>query len=166
MLDLKAKLASAGLVTEEDIERVESKKAKGGKKRGRGGRSRRDGAPRLDVAALKKAGKGEAYAAIRSFVERVRLDEPHRLPSDDAAPFHFPTADGQIGRLRVEPPVRERLAQGHAGVVAFMSNSGLAHAVVPTDAARRIAEVFPEWLRLVPDPSGDGGDDVLSHEPR
>ena len=64
MLDLKAKLAAAGLVTQKDVERVEKAKRGGsGKNKRRGGRGRKggkgDGTPRLAVAQLAEQGKGQ-----------------------------------------------------------------------------------------------------------
>lgn len=162
MLDLKAKLASAGLVTDEDIERVEKSgrgKGKGkGRGKGKGGRSKgrgRNGLPdlkgshRLEVGRLAKVGRGEAYVEVRRWVGRVRLDVPDKPPSEDAKTFHFPTAKGPVGRLVVEPDVHAWIAEGSAGVIAYMSDHGLAHAVVPAEAARDLAELFPLWLRVL-----------------
>lgn len=165
MLDLKAKLAAAGLVTKEDIERAEKPgkgKGKGGgagKGKGGGGRDRgpqgdarggpRGGPPRLAVASLRKGTKGEQYDAVRRFIEKVRLDEPARPPSEHARTFHFPTAKGQIGRLVLEPDTLAGLQDGSMGLVAYMSNHGLAHTVVPAAAARDLAELFPLWLRVL-----------------
>lgn len=157
MLDLKAKLALAGLVTEEDIRRVEDSKR--GKGKSKGGKSKRRGkgsggggakaAHKLDVARLKTLARGEAYAAVRRWIERVRLDVPGKPPSEEAKSFHFPTAKGSVGRIVVEPDAHGWLGEGTAGVVAYMSNHGLAHAVVPADAARTLVEVFPLWLRAL-----------------
>ena len=165
MLDLKAKLAAAGLVTKEDIERAD-KPGAGGKGKRRGGRERtpgkgdgagpRGGAPRLAVASLRKGGKGEQYEAIRRFIERVRLYDPARPPTEHAQTFHFSTAKGQIGRLVLEPDVLAGLQDGSSGLVAYMSNHGLAHTVVPATAARDIAELFPLWLRVLKGHSGAG----------
>jgi hypothetical protein len=157
MLDLKAKLAAAGLVTKEDIERAEKPGAGKGKRRG--GRERaagkgegaaaRGGAPRLAVGSLRKQSKGEQYDAVRRFIEKVRLDDPARLPTEHARAFHFSTAKGQIGRLVLEPDVLAGLQDGSSGLVAYMSNHGLAHTVVPAAAARDLAELFPLWLRVL-----------------
>lgn len=165
MLDLKAKLAAAGLVTKEDIERAE-KPGAGGKGKRRGGRERapgkgdgagpRGGAPRLPVASLRKDGKGEQYEAIRRFIERVRLYDPAQPPTEHAQTFHFSTAKGQIGRLVLEPDVLAGLQDGSSGLVAYMSNHGLAHTVVPAAAARDIAELFPLWLRVLKGHPGAG----------
>jgi hypothetical protein len=162
MLDLKAKLAAAGLVTKEDIERAEKPRGGGGKGKRRGGRERApgkgDGAgprgggvPRLAVASLRKDGKGEQYEAIRRFIEKARLYDPARPPTEHAQTFHFATAKGQISR-----DVLAGLQDGSAGLVAYMSNHGLAHTVVPAAAARDLAELFPLWLRVLKDHPGAG----------
>jgi len=159
MLDLKSKLAAAGLVTKEDIDRIDKPKG-GGKKRSRrggrgsdrqaaGGAAARGGAPRLAVATLRTQSKGAQYDAVRRFIERVRLDDPARPPTEQAQTFHFTTAKGQIGRLVLEPEVLGWVQDGGAGLVAYMSNHGLAHAAVPAAAARELAELFPLWLRVL-----------------
>lgn len=157
MLDLKAKLAAAGLVSKEDVERAEKAKAKRKSKgrRGRGGGGKPD-APRLRVAELRKEGKGQQYDAIRRVVEKVRLDDPGRPPGEEAKPFHFPTAKGQIGRMVLEPEAHARVREGSAGIVAFMSNHGLAHAVVPAAVARDMGELFPLWVRVLEGHAGAG----------
>jgi len=169
MLDLKSKLAAAGLVTKEDIERAERPRSAGGEKGRRdqkGGRSGgkgqaaktggKGGAPRLAVASLRQQKKGEQYDAVRRFVERVRLDDPARPPTEQAQTFHFSTAKGQIGRLVLEPDVLGWVKDGSAGLVAYMGNHGLAHAIVPAAAARELAELFPLWLRVLVGHPGAG----------
>ncbi|MEM9455159.1 MAG: hypothetical protein AAGF11_13340 [Myxococcota bacterium] len=161
MLDLKSKLAAAGLVTKEDVERVE--KAKAGKKKRRGGRGRPEGKgaggkgaggkgpgrKRLPVAELRTKKKGEQYDAVRRVIDRERLDDPARPPSEQAQTFHFSTAKGQVGRLVLEPDVVGWVKDGSAGIVAYMSNHGLAHVPVPAAVAREVAELFPLWLRVL-----------------
>ncbi|MEX1366179.1 MAG: hypothetical protein AB1Z98_23845 [Nannocystaceae bacterium] len=165
MLDLKSKLAAAGLVTKEDVERADKAKAqakakRGGKgrsdKRGGRGRAAKPDPSKLPVATLREQGKGEQYDAIRRFVEKVRLDDPARPPSEAAKTFHFPTAKGQIGRLVLEPEVHGWVTGGGAGIVAYMSNHGLAHATVPAQSAREVAELFPLWLRVLKGHEGAG----------
>lgn len=168
MLDLKSKLAAAGLVTQKDIERVDKDKGGAKKKarrgtnqpRGKGGgasgAAARGGVPRLAVATLRTQPKGEQYDAVRRFIERVRLDDPARPPTEQAQTFHFTTAKGQIGRLVLEPEVLGWVQEGSAGVVAYMSNHGVAHAVAPAAAARELAELFPLWLRVLKGHPGAG----------
>ena len=160
MLDLKAQLAAAGLVTKEEVEAAEAKARKprrggqGPRKRGGkggpGGQSGKGGGAKgLNRAALAAAGKGERYDMIRRAVTAQRLDSAGPIPSAASEPFHFAGDGGVVGRVFVEPALRERLEAGSAGIVAFMSNHGLAHAVVPAPLARDIAAVLPEWLRVL-----------------
>ena len=154
MLDLKAKLASAGLISQADIDRVESKKTNRGKGKGKGKGASQRGLPStpgvrpLDLAALKDANKGELYDAVRRWVDKARLD-PRGIPSERCEPFHFPEIGGRIGRLMIEPELAKRIQDGEAAVIAYMSNSGLAHAVVPAAGARDVASLKEEWLRVL-----------------
>ncbi len=149
MLDLKAKLASAGLVTQEDIDRAEAKKARKGKRRGgKGDKGRSRASSGLNVAALRDVKKGELYDAVRRWVDKARLDA-RGMPSESSKPFHFPQISGRIGRLTLEPAVAKQVEKGEAAVIAFMSNSGLAHAVVPAAGGRDIATLKEEWLRVL-----------------
>ncbi len=112
--------------------------------------------PGLDVVALKRAGKGESYDAIRRAVDRTRLDPVRAIPGEDATAFHFMTASGQLSRLMLDPDIHTQLADGTAAIVAFMSHHGLAHCVVARPLAEAIAEVFPLWLRVLKDHPGAG----------
>jgi hypothetical protein len=169
MLDLKAKLASAGLVSAEDIERVERSKQRR-RERGRSGKAEpgsREEDPEAAiarlVASLRDRPKGEIYETVRRWVDRVRLDSGARTPSATASTFHFPEHTGKIGRLVLEPELVGRLERAEAGVVAFMSNHGLAHAVVPAVDARGIASLMPHWLRVL---AGDPRAGALEESPR
>ena len=150
MLDLKAKLASAGLVSREDVERVERDKAKK-KAKNKARRQRKTANDDIDrvVAALKDKPKGEVYETIRKWVDRARLDPSSNVPSGTAKAFHFAQSTGKVGRLYLEQDVVQKIERGEAGVVAFMSNHGLAHAVVPAADARGIGTVYPLWLRML-----------------
>ena len=171
MLDLKAQLAAAGLVTKEQIEAVEAKsrrssKPKSTKSRGRrakGGKGGK-GSTGLDPAALAAAGKGERYEMIRRAVNASRLDSAGPIPSADSEPFHFLRDGGAVGRVFVEAPLRARLEGGKAVIVAYMSNHGLAHAVVPVALGRGIAEVFPEWLRVLREETGAKAEPEIAGE--
>jgi hypothetical protein len=151
MLDLKAKLASAGLVSQEDVERIEKAARKGKKSpRNRAGASPPAGKQaKLPVAALRDKSKTEVYDGVRRWIEKARLDPVGGTPSADARVYHFPEASGRIGRLVLEPSLLELLENGEAGVVAFMSNHGLAHAVVNAAGARAVAELNEVWLRAL-----------------
>ena len=160
MLDLKAKLLQAGLVTKDQVDKVEEeqqRKAEQRRARQRGGKRGKGGAAnagldeaerwRKRVAKLAQAPKSEQYDVIRGWVDRCRLDPAKGLPSEEAERFHFPKEDGSIGWLTLEPPVLEKLKTGDAGVIAYMSHSGLRFCVVPSDAARDVQVVRPQWLR-------------------
>jgi len=151
MLDLKAKLASAGLISKEDIARAEARteKRSTAKKTSSGPGKPASTGSGLPVAKLKGKPKSEIYEAVRRWIDQIRLDVAHGTPSERAQPFHFPQMTGRVGRLTIEPELIERLRQGEAGLVAYMSNHGMAHAVVPAEAAQNVAELFPLWLRVL-----------------
>lgn len=147
MLDLKAKLAAAGLVSKEDVARAEQSR---GRERGGGKPApQQPKRPSVPVASLRGKPKGEIYDAVRKVVERVRLDVVGATPTEDAAAYHFPSPTGRIGRLTLEPAVAGALGDGSAALVSYMSNHGLAHAVVPAEVGREIAELMPLWLRVL-----------------
>ena len=168
MLDLKAKLAAAGLVSQADIAAAERKQKpqaphnqdKSARPQQRPPQSQRPPQPPqkpssgLDLPALRKANKGEAYDAIRRAVDRLRQDSV--TPPEDSEPFHFTTARGQLSRLHLTPLVHQAVQSGESGITAFMSHHGLAHAVVPRATAEAIAELFPFWLRTLQGHPGAG----------
>lgn len=157
MLDLKAQLLKAGLVTEEQVQKVETeaadarakKAARRQGKKGKGGRAPASDDERWQkrVAELKDAPKSEQYDAIRGWVQRTRLDQVKGLPSDDADRFHFTKHDGHISWLTLEPDVKQAVSEGKAGIIAFMSHNGIAHCVVPREVALDVGQVRPEWVR-------------------
>lgn len=172
MLDLKAKLLAAGLVTADQVKKVEDEQQEKKRKaeerkaaRGDTGRRDRKGRDvdekvaerdhkqeeaqrwRKRLDELKAAGKAEQYEVVRGWVDRHRMDNKTAVPSEQASRFHFAKDDGSIGHITLEPDVQQRLAAGEAGIIAFMGFNGLEHAVVPADLARDIAYVKPEWLR-------------------
>ncbi len=159
MLDLKAKLAAAGLVTKDDVARAEAAKANR-----RGGKPQTPPPPAsgLKVSALRGKNKGEIYDAVRRFVDKVRLDPVGAPPSESARAFHFPLPTGKIGRLMLEPELAGQLEDGRAALVSYMSNHGLAHAVVLAAHGREIAELMPLWLRVL---VGDERAGAMAEEP-
>ncbi len=148
MLDLKAKLLKAGLVTEEQVKKVEEEQASRGKKR-KGAAEDAGAGWRKRLDELRAAGKSEQYDVIRGWVVRHRLDNKTAVPSENAGRFHFDKGDGAIGHVTLEPEVQQKLSAGEAGIIAFMGHNGLEHAVVPVDLARDIAHVRAEWLRFL-----------------
>jgi len=169
MFDLKDQLLKAGLVSEKDIAKVDEEKhkarerKKARRKASQHKKSSRPPAPKPQAATdtalwrrriegLKKAGKSEQYLAIKQWVKRTRLDDPKAQLGEDMARYHFMKSDGQVGWLHLSPQLVEKLKEGTAGLIAFMSDHGLAHGVVPCDVAEDVAEFFPLWLRAL---SGD-----------
>ena len=180
MLDLKAKLLQAGLVTEDQVSKVEKEQRDAAEKRrvraarrrqgrrakgtGKGsagsGHDARSGDGdeaerwRRRVARLAEAGKAEQYETIRAWVKKTRLDDEGARIAEDAERFHFSKlshveGEASIGWLTIGPDVKQKLADGQAGLVAYMSNNGLMHCVVPRDVAIDIHRVRPEWLRAL-----------------
>lgn len=155
MLDLKAQLLKAGLVTEEQVQKVETDQqhshGKGGKSapRKKGKRPPASEEERWErrVEQLKEAPKSEQYEVIRGWVQRTRLDPAKGLPSEQAERFHFTRHDGHIAWLTLEPALKAQLSEGKAGIIAFMSHNGLAHCVVPQDVASDVGKIRPDWVR-------------------
>ncbi len=157
MLDLKAQLLKAGLVTEAQVEKAESdqqasRASRPEKKKGKGPAGKRPPASEEErwarrVEQLKAAPKSEQYEVIRGWVQRTRIDSPKGLPSDEAERFHFAKHDGHIAWLTLEPAVKKQLSEGEAGIIGFMSHNGLTYCVVPKDAAHDVGKVRPDWVR-------------------
>ena len=145
MFDLKAKLLAQGLVTKEQVNKVETEKARPKTK------------PNEDFVAfdrskalgqLQAAQKSEQYNIIRKWVDINRLDKP-ALISLDCEKFFINTKDQQVTWLTLPHEVLNKITSGDAGVIAYMSNHGLTHAVVPREIAEDVGEVFPEWLKVL-----------------
>ncbi len=172
MLDLKAKLLAAGVVTAAQVKKVEDEEAS---KKARQ-QQRREPRPEPRVAKkdeddddekrarrehewnesqrwrkrldqLKLAGKSEQYEAVRGWVMKDRLD--NKQITEAAVRFHYVKDDGAVAHLTVEPEVQLQLTQGSAALVAFMGYNGIEHAVVPKDVADDVRVVRPDWLRLL-----------------
>jgi uncharacterized protein YaiL (DUF2058 family) len=176
MLDLKAKLLAAGVVTADQVKKVEDDEAQK-KQRAREARERREQqqhtrtAPReqkhVDDEDEKRARREHEWSEAQRW--RQRLDAlraagkseqyeavrgwvmkdrlDNRQISEAAVRFHFVKDDGAVAHLTVEPDVQQRLVDGSAAVVLFMGYNGLEHAVVPKDVADDVRVVKPEWLR-------------------
>ncbi|MBH1989135.1 MAG: hypothetical protein I8H75_01935 [Myxococcaceae bacterium] len=123
MFDLKAQLLKAGLVTESQIVRSQKKR---------------------EPNKLKGLNKSEQYELIRVWVQRNRFDK-----GVGNEKFFFEKPDQSISWLTLDEHSIQLLNEGEAGLVAFMSNNGLAHAVLPRDIVEDIVEIFPDWLRLL-----------------
>lgn len=148
MLDLKAKLLEAGVIGEEDAERVEKEEAqKRAAKANKQAEKKERARWKKRIKKLQDSGKSDQYEAIRGWVQRTRLDPEKGLPSEKADRFHYETYEGKVSWLTLEPDVKEKLAKGEAGLIAWMSHNGLKHCVVPQDVARDVGEILPEWVR-------------------
>lgn len=152
MLDLKSKLLAAGLVTKEQVERVEKQKSAPRQPKKEFSKAQAlsfEEKERIrQREELKKLPKPEQYELIRKWVNRNRLDRATPIDADFEK-FFFQGADGTVSWLTLEKSVHEKITQGSAGITAYMSNHGLAHCVMPRDIVEDIAEVFPAWLRVL-----------------
>lgn len=143
MFDLKAKLLAKGLVTKEQIDKVDAEKKPNKKSIDF---EQLDRQKSLDQ--LKKLEKSEQYILIRKWVDINRLDKESMVDSQ-CEKFFLHTKDGQVTWLTLRKEIIEEISQGKAGVISYMSNHGLAHAVVPRDIAEDVGQVFPDWLKAL-----------------
>ncbi len=156
MLDLKSKLLAAGLVTQAQVDKISEQKLNKKTKRPPLPMQRK---PQTDdfelrqrqkqLDELKSLPKNEQYDLIRRWVTRNRLDQVSGLPSEQAQKYFFQKADKNISWLTLEPEIYAQVIDGKAGIMAFMSHHGLAHCILPHDIVEDVAEVFPEWLRVL-----------------
>ena len=153
MLDLKSKLLALGLVTQEQVKKAEQEKTKRPKPRREFKQKPVDDFEQRQrhkqLEELKNMPKNEQYDLIRRWVSRNRLDKDNSAPLETSEKYFFNKADQSIGWLTLEPDVLAQINDGRAGIMAYMSNSGLAHCVVPKDIVEDVAHVFPEWARVL-----------------
>ncbi|MCA9713205.1 MAG: DUF2058 family protein [Myxococcales bacterium] len=165
-LDFASKLAAAGLVSKDEAEAAAAQKRaqKPAERPTQAPASPRPAASKPagpgglagDIERLKRAGKAERYETVRQWVTRRRLDAASPIPGEHSEPFHFTTAQGQLARLYLEADARGQVIDGQAGIIAYMSNHGIAHAVLPRELAEAIYQVIPLWLRVLKDHPGAG----------
>lgn len=149
MFDLKAKLLAQGLVTKEQVDKANAEKTH--KKRAKNAGvdiATRDRSKAL--TSLLAQNKNEQFLTIRKWVDLNRVDKV-AYGLDDGEKFFFNTQDGQVTWLTLHTSVIEEIKSGRAGVIAYMSNHGLTHAVVPRDIAEDVGQVFKDWLRVLND---------------
>lgn len=154
MFDLKAKLLEKGLVTKEHVEKITAEKQNRNQKQAAPFHpAREDFAAKERVKALnalKSEAKADQYLTIRKWVDINRLDKTsHSLI--DCEKFFLTGKDNQVSWLSLKKEVVQAIGRGDAGVIAYMSNHGLTHAVVPRDIAEDVSEVFPDWLKVLND---------------
>lgn len=150
MLDLKSKLLAAGLVTKEQVAKVEESKKKKAPKKPPSFEERERA---RHVEELKKLAKGEQYDLIRKWVTRNRLDKGPVAEGDTIEKFFFEGEDGAVSWLSLDKAVHDKVSDGSAGITAFMSHHGLVHCVMPRDIVEDIAQVFPTWVRVLKNPT-------------
>ena len=140
MLNLRDQLVKAGVVSEAAAKNAEKKTSHPKK-------SRRPAAAGENehVRKLRGCSKGEQYQKIAKWVRLNRLDKGVNLA--EAEKFYFKAEKDTASWLTIEKSTIEAIRAGKAVVMAFMSNQGLAHAVMPADIARDVGAVFPEWIR-------------------
>ena len=174
MLDLKAKLAAAGVVTKEQVDKFDEEQAqarnkkkqnqaraaepkpsrdrsqnkRSSQKRKTGKRPQEAHPSGVDVGTLKTLNRGDAYARIRKIIDHSRLDDKERtIPKPDDQIFNFVTSTGRVSRLYLTEATVKTLSEGTSAISSFMSHHGLSHCVLPKEVALALAEVFPLWLR-------------------
>lgn len=162
MQDLRSKLLAAGLITQQQLETSAKQKSK----------PKSPHKPKAPKAApdfeaqnrqrhvdeLKRLNKGEQYELIRKWVIRNRLDNATALAGEELEKFFYTKADGSLDWLSVPKGVLEALQTGQAGIMAFMSNHGLAHCVAPRDICEDVREVFSDWVRVLNDVGSNSTD--------
>lgn len=159
MQNLRDKLLKAGLVTEKQAKEAErgTRKPQGTVKQQQQSvseeeRQRREAfalreaelaEERRKEAAKKTEARQQSERAhrLRQLVEKNRVREP---PGD--VNFHFVKRSGKIGRLAVSAETARLLESGAAAVVEDPGNPE--HAVVPSEAAKRIYEVDKQAVRF------------------
>lgn len=153
MFDLKAKLLEKGLVTKEQADKATAEQ-KREKQKGAGPVVSEsdflEKERKKTLATLKAQTKAEQYVTIRKWVDINRLDKAAHI-SLDCEKFFLHTKDNQVTWLTLKKEVIEEIKSGRAGVIAYMSNHGLTHAVVPRDIAEDVFAVFPDWLKVLND---------------
>lgn len=153
MFDLKAKLLEKGLVTKEQVQKIDQEKQKKhhtNKDAIKAPIDIQDRERAKALSQLKSADKNEQYALIRKWVDFNRRDRATDI-SLDCEKFFIPAKDGQITWLTLKKDIIEEIKNGNLGVIAYMSNHGLTHAVVPRDIAEDVSQVFPDWLKVLND---------------
>lgn len=145
MFDLKAKLLEKGLVTKEQADKAASdqKQQKSNQHEIQQKIKERFKAQMQLLSQTKQ----EQYVTIRKWVDHNRLDKSSAICLDDEK-FFF-ESEGQVTWLTLKKDVIEQLQKGQAGIIAYMSNHGLTHAVVSREIAEDVAGVFPEWIRVL-----------------
>jgi uncharacterized protein YaiL (DUF2058 family) len=159
MQNLRDKLLKAGLVTEKQAKEAErsGKKPQGTVKEKQKAeseeeRQRRDAFAQREAELAEErrkeaAKKAEAREQSERALRLRQLVDKHRVRERPGeVNFHFVKRSGKIGRLAVSPETAKLLENGAAAVVEDPGNPE--HAVVPSDAAKRIFEIDRQAVRF------------------
>lgn len=141
MFNLKDKLLKQGLVTKEMLANMaKAEEEAKGKKSALDSRE-------YKLNQLKKQNKNDQYVTIRQWVDLNRLDKASEASLDDEK-FFFNDND-KLSWLKLNKNIIEQIKNGDAGIVAYMSNHGLAHAVLTREIVEDIVHIFPDWLKVL-----------------
>lgn len=141
MFNLKDKLLKQGLVTKEMLANMA--KAEEEAKSKKSALDSRE----YKLNQLKKQNKNDQYVTIRQWVDLNRLDKASEASLDDEK-FFFNDND-KLSWLKLNKNIIEQIKNGDAGIVAYMSNHGLAHAVLTREIVEDIVHIFPDWLKVL-----------------
>lgn len=160
-LSLRDQLLQAGLVTEKQVRQAEQQKQRrqfdDRKHVGKKEREQREEARLAEQqrAAAAKATKDaelnrkreEKAAAKARWAEIRQLVGEHRIAKPESDEYYNFMIHGKVGRVAVDPPLRERIVRGEVGIVRCDGR----YELVPGEIAARIKEREPR--AVVPPPA-------------
>lgn len=152
----------AGLISEQELERIErNKRARrdggqgdrrgGGRRGGGGGSGRRDGnSSRGNRGGGRRDDRPRGGGGERGPIdgpEAVRLLKGQALGRAAAGqrPFHFETAEGELPFVMTNDETAKRIEKGEIGIAWFEGRGWL----LPRDAALKLRTLEPDWLRTL-----------------
>jgi len=165
---LTEQLIKAGLVDEKKAKHVSKAKQKQ-KRQGKGGQAaptdetRREAQRVQDEKAARDRAlnaQRKAEADRRAVEAQIRqLIETHRIDAEGDTRFHF-TDGSKVRQLHVNEATATQLARGRLGIVRF----GEGYAIVPAEAAGKIAARDAACLMLLNDPAQVAADEAAYAE--
>lgn len=135
MHNLRESLLKAGLVTQEQVSKVEAEKS--GRRRSKGPRDAQRPAPRmLDLSDPKQ-------------LEIARAIEAHKVRDGTRGdvPFHFALRDGRVRKMFVSKETQSALESGSLAIVE--NGEAEAHVIVSAEAIPAISAVDPQVVRFL-----------------
>lgn len=178
MQSLKDKLLKAGLVSQDDVKRLEAEKAKeaaresprerparpsgerhggNGAGGGRGGRRDDSRAPvSLDRVPKFAPLPGSAAYSREQSRKQLELDRKLRelvlkhevLLEDGATPFYFATRKNKLKRLLLTEPQAEKIRNGELAIVERPDPACINYALVPPDCAKELLALSARAVRF------------------